>query len=101
MTIEIDTAMVSRAAAEIREDVEAATRRGNASLADCTAACAGNPGFQVADALTGCLDSWDGTLADLFTTTVQVAADLSATAQSVDYTDDTNARAAAALKGLL
>ena len=47
------------------------------------------------------MKAWATIIGNLVNKTVEISDDLSATAQIVDYTEDQNRKAAAALKGML
>ena len=101
MGIEINTDMVAKASEETRTAVDGAVERANASLSTCTGASGANKDFKTSAALDKCVEAWGKIIGDLVNKCVETADDLSATAQSVDYTEDENRRAAAALQGLL
>lgn len=101
MGIQINTGMVAKASEETRRVVEVAVGRANASLSACEQASDANQGFQTSAALGECVEAWATIIGNLVNKTVEMSDDLSATAQIVDYTEDQNRKAAAALKGML
>ena len=101
MSIEINTDMVAKASEETRAAVSGAVERANASLSACTQASSANAGFATSASLDKCVEAWGRIIGGLVNKTVETADDQSATAQNVDYTEEENRRAAAALQGLL